>query len=72
MDHFEKTAAKQYLRQIAFLIAMGNNVEAVKLIGNNAYHDSDISEDMYDVLYAIVDGIQDYVECRLNIVGGIV
>lgn len=63
MDHFEKTAARQYLRRAAFFASSGNLYQASITI-RKAWCDSDISEDVYRILEAFVDGVDDYLDIK--------
>lgn len=62
ISHVEKTALRQYMRQIAFLCCRHHTIEALELVVNQAQHDSDISSDGLSLLHALTDGISDYTE----------
>lgn len=63
MNRFERTAARQYLRRAAFFASSGDLHKAIITI-RQAWCDSDVSEDMYYILEAFNDGIDDYLDIK--------
>jgi len=67
VSHVEKSALRQYMRQIAFLCCRHHTIEALELVLNTAQYDSDISPDGLELLHALADGVSDFIDLKRSL-----